>query len=67
MPLIEITVARDTLNEKQRLRLAEAVQKTLIKKVRLFVESHLDVLVSLIVYLPEIETVRNTIKTTHIL
>jgi phenylpyruvate tautomerase PptA (4-oxalocrotonate tautomerase family) len=32
LPLIEITVARDTLNEEERLRLAEAVQKTMIKE-----------------------------------
>ncbi len=32
MPLIEITVARDTLNKEQQLRIAEAVQKAMIKE-----------------------------------
>jgi phenylpyruvate tautomerase PptA (4-oxalocrotonate tautomerase family) len=30
MPLIEITVARDTLNKEQQLRMAKAIQKTMI-------------------------------------
>ena len=32
MPLIEITVARDTLNKEQQLRMAEAIQKTMIEE-----------------------------------
>jgi phenylpyruvate tautomerase PptA (4-oxalocrotonate tautomerase family) len=32
MPLIEITVERDTLNKEQQLRMAEAVQKTMIEE-----------------------------------
>lgn len=32
MPLIEITVARDTLNKEQQLQMAEAVQKTMINE-----------------------------------
>ena len=32
MPLIEITVSRDTLNEEERLQLAKAVQKAMIKE-----------------------------------
>ena len=32
MPLIEITVARDTLNKDQQLQMAEAVQKAMIKE-----------------------------------
>ena len=32
MPLIEITVARDTLNKEQQLRMAKAVQKTMLEE-----------------------------------
>ena len=32
MPLIEITVARDTLNKEQQLRMAEAIQKTMLEE-----------------------------------
>jgi phenylpyruvate tautomerase PptA (4-oxalocrotonate tautomerase family) len=32
MPLIEITVARDTLNKDEQLRMAKAVQKVMIKE-----------------------------------
>ena len=32
MPLIEITVARDTLNKEEQLRMAKAVQKAMIKE-----------------------------------
>ena len=32
MPLIEITVARDTLNKEQQLRMAKAVQKAMIEE-----------------------------------
>ena len=32
MPLIEITVARDTLNKDQQLQMAEAVQEAMIKE-----------------------------------
>jgi phenylpyruvate tautomerase PptA (4-oxalocrotonate tautomerase family) len=32
MPLIEITVARDTLNKEQQLKMAEAIQKTMIEE-----------------------------------
>ena len=32
MPLIEITVARDTLNKEEQLRMAKAVQKTMIEE-----------------------------------
>jgi phenylpyruvate tautomerase PptA (4-oxalocrotonate tautomerase family) len=32
MPLIEITVARDTLNKEQQLRMAKAVQKAMLKE-----------------------------------
>jgi phenylpyruvate tautomerase PptA (4-oxalocrotonate tautomerase family) len=32
MPLIEITVARDTLNKEQQLRMAEAIQKTMVEE-----------------------------------
>ncbi len=32
MPLIEITVARDTLNKEEQLRMAKAVQKAMKKE-----------------------------------
>jgi len=32
LPLIEITVARDTLNKEQQLRMAKAVQKAMIEE-----------------------------------
>jgi len=32
LPLIEITVARDTLNKEQQLRMAEAIQKTMLEE-----------------------------------
>lgn len=32
MPLIEITVARDSLNKEEQLRMAKAVQKAMIKE-----------------------------------
>ena len=32
MPLIEIIVARDTLNKEEQLRMAMAVQKTMIEE-----------------------------------
>ena len=32
MPLIEITVARDTLYKEQQLRMAKAVQKTMLEE-----------------------------------
>jgi phenylpyruvate tautomerase PptA (4-oxalocrotonate tautomerase family) len=32
MPLIEITVARDTLNKDQQLQMAKAVQEAMIKE-----------------------------------
>ena len=32
MPLIEITVARDTLNKEQQLRMAKVVQKAMIEE-----------------------------------
>ena len=32
IPLIEITVAKDSLNEEERLRMAKAIQKTMIKE-----------------------------------
>jgi phenylpyruvate tautomerase PptA (4-oxalocrotonate tautomerase family) len=32
MPLIEITVARDTLNKEEQLRMAEAVEKAMIEE-----------------------------------
>jgi phenylpyruvate tautomerase PptA (4-oxalocrotonate tautomerase family) len=32
LPLIEITVARDTLNKEEQLRMAKAVQKAMIKE-----------------------------------
>ena len=32
MPLIEITVARDALNKEQQLRMAKAIQKTMLEE-----------------------------------
>jgi phenylpyruvate tautomerase PptA (4-oxalocrotonate tautomerase family) len=32
MPLIEITVERETLNKEQQLRMAKAVQKTMLEE-----------------------------------
>ena len=32
MPLIEITVAIDTLNKEQQLRMAKAIQKTMLEE-----------------------------------
>jgi phenylpyruvate tautomerase PptA (4-oxalocrotonate tautomerase family) len=32
LPLIEITVARDTLNKEQQLRMAKAVQKAMVEE-----------------------------------
>ena len=32
MPLIEITVARDTLNKEQQLQMAKAVQKAMVEE-----------------------------------
>lgn len=32
MPLIEITVARDTLNKEEQLRMAKAVQDAMIRE-----------------------------------
>ena len=32
MPLIEITVAKDTLNKEEQLRMAKAVQKAMIEE-----------------------------------
>jgi phenylpyruvate tautomerase PptA (4-oxalocrotonate tautomerase family) len=32
MPLIEITVARDTLNKEEQLRMAKVVQKAMLKE-----------------------------------
>ena len=32
MPLIEITVERDTLNKEQQLRMAQAIQKTMLEE-----------------------------------
>jgi phenylpyruvate tautomerase PptA (4-oxalocrotonate tautomerase family) len=32
LPLIEITVARDTLNKEEQLRMAKAVQDAMIKE-----------------------------------
>ena len=34
MPLIEITVAGDTLNKEQQLRMATAIQKTMIEEFK---------------------------------
>jgi phenylpyruvate tautomerase PptA (4-oxalocrotonate tautomerase family) len=32
LPLIEITVARDTLNKEQQLQMAKAVQKAMVEE-----------------------------------
>jgi len=34
MPLIEITVERDTLNKEQQLRMAKAIQKTMLEEYK---------------------------------
>jgi len=32
LPLIEVTVARDTLNKEQQLRMAKSVQKAMVEE-----------------------------------